>query len=495
MEKSAVTHYMAGALMCAACAFGSQSAFPASSPLLKVQDIKVVRHGGSLVVALDINPRSVNPGRDREVVFTPVVRALEGRDSLVLPSVRVAGRNRYYSHLRNDDLTEGEKVCYAGAKEALEYRQDVSFLPWMVRSRIIMREDVANFCDAPVPQGETPLAELDFVEKPFLPDFRYVALLSDSTIERSAEGRAFVDFIVNRTEIRPTYRRNTMELAKIIESIDKVKNDPDATITRVTIKGFASPEGSYSNNVRLAMGRTASLKEYVREHYNFDPEIMFTDYEPEDWAGLRAWVEDCTLPHRTEILEVIDSPMEPDPKDHELKRRFPAEYKLMLDSIYPALRHSDYTVKYRIRTYVDIEELKRVYVSAPDRLRPVDFQRIAATFPTGSEEYKDVFMTAVRMHPRDEAANLNAANISMERGDLNAAAGYLAHAGDTPEAIYTRGVLAARSGDLDRAASLLGAASNLGLDIAAAELGNLSRLRSAPTVTYLITPKGNVKSE
>ena len=104
-------------------------------------------------------------------------------------------------------------------------------------------------------------------------------------------------------------------------------------------------------------------------------------------------------------------------------------------------------------------------------------------------------MTAVRMHPRDEAANLNAANISMERGDLNAAAGYLAHAGDTPEAIYTRGVLAARSGDLDRAASLLGAASNLGLDIAVVELGNLSRLRSAPTVTYLITPKGNVKSE
>ena len=197
-------------------------------------------------------------------------------------------------------IVVGEKVCYAGAKEALEYRQDVSFLPWMVRSRIIMREDVANCCDAPVSQGETPLAELDFVEKPFLPDFRYVALLSDSTIERSAEGRAFVDFIVNRTEIRPTYRRNTMELAKIIESIDKVKNDPDATITRVTIKGFASPEGSYSNNVRLAMGRTASLKEYVREHYNFDPEIMFTDYEPEDWAGLRAWVEDLhpPSPHR-----------------------------------------------------------------------------------------------------------------------------------------------------------------------------------------------------
>ena len=49
------------------------------------------------------------------------------------------------------------------------------------------------------------------------------------------EGRAFVDFVVNRTEIRPDYRGNRKEIAKIIESIDKVKNDPDATITRITI--------------------------------------------------------------------------------------------------------------------------------------------------------------------------------------------------------------------------------------------------------------------
>lgn len=185
MEKTVVKHSMAKVLLCAVCAFGSQNVFPASSPLLRLQDIKVARHGGELVVSLDINPRSVNPGRDREVVFTPVVRSLEGGDSLVLPSVRVAGRNRYYSHLRNDDLTEGEKVCYAGAKETLEYRQDIHLMPWMVRSRIVMREDVANCCDAPVPQGETPLAELDFAEKPFVPDFRYVALLILATAQSS----------------------------------------------------------------------------------------------------------------------------------------------------------------------------------------------------------------------------------------------------------------------------------------------------------------------
>ena len=44
------------------------------------------------------------------------------------------------------------------------------------------------------------------------------------------------------------------------------------------------PEGSYSNNVRLAMGRTAALKDYVREHYHFAPESYEYRLRAEDWA-------------------------------------------------------------------------------------------------------------------------------------------------------------------------------------------------------------------
>ena len=484
MKHTAVIRNIALAAVCAA------AAMPVAAEVqLRVRDIKVAREGSELVVALDINPRSVNPGRDREVIFTPVVRSLDSADSLELTPIRIAGRNRYYSHLRNSDLAPGEQLTYGGSPLALRYRAEVPFAGWMERSRVEMRRAVANCCDAPVAEGDTPLAELDLSPRRFEPPFRYVAMLGDSAIERSAEGRAFVDFIVNRTEIRPTYRRNTEELAKIIASIDKVKQDPDAIITRVTIKGFASPEGPWDNNVRLAMGRTAALKEYVREHYHFDPAIMSTDYEPEDWAGLRAWVEQCSLPHRDEILAVIDSDMAPDPKDHELRRRFPAEYRTMLAEIYPALRHSDYTVKYRIRTFVDIEELKRVYATAPDRLRPADFQRIAATLDEGSREFGDVMLTAARIYPRDEAAALNAANVSMARGDMAAAGRYLGAAGDTPEAVYTRGVMAARTGDLDRAATLLDAAAAAGLDIAREQAADLRRLRDTPAVTYLITPE------
>ena len=454
---------------------------------LSVTSINATRADGELRLDIGINPRDIDPGRDREVVFTPVVISADGRDSVAMPSIRVAGRNRYYSHLRNHDLPEGTRLYSAGSDATIDYRASVPFSPWMERCRIDMRAATARCCDPLATAPETPLALLDYTTPAYQPEFGFVALTGDEAVERAAEGSAFIDFIVNRTEIRPTYRRNTVELAKIIESIDLVKNDPDATITRVTIKGFASPEGSYSNNVRLAMGRTQALKEYVREHYSFDPAIMSTDYEPEDWEGLVTRLRKLDIPHRDEILAIATSDMEPDPRNAEIQRRFPEQYRFLLDSIYPALRHSDYKVNYRIRTYIDIEELKRVYASAPENLRPVDFERIAATLPEA--ERGEVYLTAYKFYPADEEASVNAANVLMARGDLDSAADALRRAGDRPEAVYSRATLAALRGDLPRAEALFDDAAQRGFLPASAARDNVRALIARPTVEYLIEPK------
>ncbi len=304
----------------------------------------------------------------------------------------------------------------------------------------------------------------------------------------SAEGRAFVTFVVDRTELKPDYMNNPKEIGKIIASIDKVKNDPDATITSVSIKGFASPEGTYKHNIELAMGRTATLKEYVRSHYNFDQSIMHTDFEPEDWQGLIEWLDTCRLEHRTEILDIARSDMDPDAKDLTIKRRFPEEYSVILKTVYPWLRHSDYKVTYSIRTFADIDELKRVFRTTPERLRPVDFSRIAATYSPDSPEYEATYMKAVEIYPYNNEANLNAANIMMKRNNLVEAARYVARSGDSVEAIYTRGVLAARNGDFERAQMYMTTAAEQGLDVAISQLELLKKHRAKPTVKYLIQP-------
>jgi outer membrane protein OmpA-like peptidoglycan-associated protein len=104
---------------------------------------------------------------------------------------------------------------------------------------------------------------------------------------REIKGSAFIDFPVNQVVIYPDYRSNSAELEKIMATINSVREDKDVSITSLSIKGFASPEGTYQHNTYLAKERTAALMNYVQNLYHFAPSIVKTNYEPEDWMGLR----------------------------------------------------------------------------------------------------------------------------------------------------------------------------------------------------------------
>ncbi len=268
---------------------------------------------------------------------------------------------------------------------------------------------------------------------------------------RELRGRAFVDFPVNRTEINPDYRNNHVELAKIRASIDSVRNDRDVTITALSIKGFASPEGSWNNNVRLAKGRTEALKTYVETLYHFEPGFITTSYEPEDWDGLREWVEKSNIENRDGILSIINSSLAPDPRDAKIRSTYPKQYAFLLANVYPALRHSDYKIDYTIRSYSDPKEIIEVLYTRPQNLSLQEFFTAASTLEPGSQTYNDLFETAVRLYPDSEVANLNAASSAIQRGDYEGAARYLDKAGEAPEAIYNRGIISARQGDYETA--------------------------------------------
>ena len=245
-------------------------------------------------------------------------------------------------------------------------------------------------------------------------------------------------------------------------------------------------QGSYTNNIRLAKGRTQSLKEYVRRQYGFNDTVFHTDFEPEDWAGLRDSVLVSVVPNRKEILEIIDSDLEPDPKNAAIQRRFPTDYAFLLKNVYPALRHSDYIVRYRIREYTDVDEIKRVLRERPQNLNLNEMYLAANTYEVGSPEYYEVFDVAVRMFPSDPVSNVNAANSAMASGDYTRAARYLEKAGDTPDADYARGVLQAIQGNYEEAVPLLEKARDGGISQAADALAQISTIRQRKQeITYI----------
>ena len=225
------------------------------------------------------------------------------------------------------------------------------------------------------------------------------------------------------------------------------------------------------------------MKEYVEGLYHFGEDFIRTDFEPEDWAGLERYVMASSLSNKEQILGVIRSDIEPDKKEWIIKNTWKEEYKHLLNECYPALRHSDYTIEYEIRSYTTPEEIEPVLKSAPQNLSLEEFYILALTYEPGSEEFNELFETAVRMYPEDQAANLNAANSAILRKNYSAAQKYLEIAGNMPEAVYTRGVLEAYMENKDSAKTYFEEALKLGVTQAEEALREISVNRNIYTKT------------
>ena len=442
-------------------------------PGVSVERLNIERDGRYLTVEMEFDLTALDVDANRAVLLTP--RLVNGPDSLSLPSIGIYGRRRYYYYLRNGISTisgESEKSFRASDKPGqLEYDKHLLYGEWMDGATLRLHRSDWGCCQTILAEYD---GELGRHREAFFPELVFVKPTAEIMKSRSLSGSAYIDFPVDQTVIYPDYRRNTVELGKIQASIDSVRNDKDVTITSVWLKGYASPESPYRHNTELAIGRTAALKKHIGQLYNFADSIILTDYEPEDWAGLRRYVEQSNINHREEILALIDSDMDPDAKEAKIKRAYPAEYRFMLQNYYPALRHTDYRIHYNIRTFSDVEEIKRILAERPRNLNLNELYLAALTYEPGTDEFTDVFETAVRMFPDDETANLNAANAAIRRDDFTTARRYLAKAGNSAEAAYARGALAVREGDYETARRYLDEAKALGLAKAAETLDELN---------------------
>ena len=296
----------------------------------------------------------------------------------------------------------------------------------------------------------------------------------EDTKLRQIQGHAFLDFPVNETAIYPDYRKNPDELAKIHASVDSAMFDKSVIITSITLHGYASPESSYSNNTRLAKGRTEALKNHLIRKYNFDTKIFKSNYTPEDWENLNgfltetdtrkvkgdfwynneAYVEtpevpDFVLNHRNELLHIINRNMDPDAKEELLKKVGGGEpYRWLFEYVYPGLRHTDYIIEYKIRPF-SVEKGRKLIYTHPEGLSLEEMYNVAMSYEEGSESWLDALLIAVKRYPNSETANLNAACGCVMTKRLNDARKYLEKAGNSMAAQYVSDVIKAMEGDVN----------------------------------------------
>lgn len=407
---------------------------------VKVESYTMERSGNFVIVDMNINLSDLEVKGSEAVVLTPHI--VRDSQSVALKSIGVYGRNRHFYYLRNEDKapTNDRDLTFRrnDAPATVEYHAVVPFEEWMDGCKLVFERADCG-CNNSVLGKEGNILIDRFPLEPYKPELIYIRPEAEKTKTRQISGRAYIDFPVNKVAINPSYRNNVVELAKITGTIDSVKADRDITITKLVIKGFASPESSYKNNERLAKGRTEALKRYVENLYHFGEGFITTSYEPEDWAGLERFVEKSKLENRDAILEIIRSSDEPDRKELLIRSKYPADYKYLLANCYPALRHSDYTIEYKVRQYNNPKDIEQIMNTAPQKLSLSEFYILAETYESGSAELDELWEIAVRMYPNDEVANFNAANSAMDKGDYERAIKYLDKAGNSPMVSYSRG--------------------------------------------------------
>lgn len=445
----------------------------ASKPVIRtvpegaVSDVKVERAESTLMVSMTVHPSVFSKKSNRETWLTPAIVA--GSDTLRLDPVVVAGHTRYYQHERIERLPQGAVLLHAGASDLYSYTANVPYEQWMQLSQLVLTSRIGGCCGNSLRKLDNELlATMDYRDRTLYPALIYVSPTKEIVKVRNVSGQAYVDFPVNKTVIVPDYRRNPTELAAIRRTIDEIRNDADITIRSLTFTGYASPEGSYANNERLARGRTESLIEYVRKLYAFPRNVMHASWVAEDWAGLIKRLQKLDIENHDALLAIAtDDSLTPDQRDARLKNRFPQQYAYLLAEVYPTLRHSDYVVEYQVRNYVDVKEIAAVMATEPQKLSIDELFLLAKSFDKDSPEFREVMEVAVRMYPDDPETNLNAATTAASFGDYDRALEYLKKAGDNPIATYTAGVIAAKQERYTDAAELLQRAADAGVAEAA----------------------------
>lgn len=321
-------------------------------------------------------------------------------------------------------------------------------------------------------KAPTPVVRLNKLKKcPVLP---LIMPDPEDNKMRQIQGHAFLDFPVNETVIYPDYRKNPSELARIQKTVDSALFDKSVTIVRISLHGYASPESPYSNNTRLAKGRTEALKNFLLRKYHFDSQIFKTDYTPEDWGNLsgflteadtrkvkgdfwydnKDYVETPEMPdfvreNRSELLKVINRKMDPDAKEELLKKVGGGEpYKWLLEHVYPGLRHTDYIIDYEIRPF-SVEKGRRLIYSHPEGLSLEEMYNVAMSYEEGSDNWLDALIIAAKQYPDNETANLNAACGYVMTKRFNDARKHLRKAGKSAEAKYVSDVIDAMEGNVD----------------------------------------------
>lgn len=171
---------------------------------------------------------------------------------------------------------------------------------------------------------------------------------ADNTITTADTVGVKVYFRQGYSRLQPAFRDNGIRLDEFMRRVSEMHGDSTARLNSIDIVAYASPEGPYTLNRKLARKRAENISAYLRGNMPFLSGSLF-NVQPKgiDWNGLAAMVEASDMRYRSEVLDILRNVPETTYRngklvDSRLKRlmdlRGGRPYNYMLTHFFPELR-------------------------------------------------------------------------------------------------------------------------------------------------------------
>lgn len=239
---------------------------------------------------------------------------------------------------------------------------------------------------------------------------------------------ASIKFLIGQANLRGS-ELNSKNVKDFIATLKNIKNDSQSLVLRnVDVSAYASPDGAYSINERLAERRGEVSENYAKQQLRNQKLTgdVNMKYTAEDWEGFQELVSQSNLQDKDVILRVLSMYQDPEQREQEI-RNIATVYGDLATAVLPELRRARMVINYDVIGRSD-EEILAQFDADASKLSVEELLYAGDILAANYNDAKKILAKTTDVYPSDYRAYNNLANIALKEGQNELAKQYIAKA-------------------------------------------------------------------
>ena len=274
---------------------------------------------------------------------------------------------------------------------------------------------------------------------------------------------ANIKFLIQQANIRKSELKNN-SVQEFVRMLKQINDDREGlNLDNVEVSAYASPDGGFSINDKLANQRQKASEQYVNQELKKIKMDANVDarYTAQDWEGFQELVQASDIQDKDIILRVLSMYKDPQEREQQIKN-ISAAFRELADGILPQLRRSRLTINYETIGRSDAQILDQIQAHATKL--SIEELLYGAAISDDAARKEQIYKLATQVYPNDGRAYNNLATLAYAKGNYDAARDYIQQAQRVApalaEAKANLGMLALTSGDIATAEQYIASATD-----------------------------------